>query len=86
MTSITMTLSSPEVELKNGKGSLAASVTNAGMEPERVVLGAFPSQAATPAALHSPPLQIRCGPFPLAPRSNTSWPLIPRKRRLAATP
>lgn len=50
MTSITMTLSSPEVELKNGKGSLAASVTNAGMEPERVVLGAFPSQAATPAA------------------------------------
>lgn len=50
MTSITMTLSSPDVELKAGKGSLAASVTNAGTDKEPVVLGAFPAQPATPSA------------------------------------
>ena len=48
MTGITMTLSSPTVELKDGKGSLTASVTNAGPDAERVVLGAFPGQQATP--------------------------------------
>lgn len=46
MTTITMTLSSPDVQLKDGKGSLAASVTNAGAEKEPVVLGAFPVQPA----------------------------------------
>jgi hypothetical protein len=50
MTTITMTLSSPDVELKDGKGSLAASVTNAGTDKEPVVLGAFPAQSATPPA------------------------------------
>lgn len=50
MTSITMTLSSPTVDLKDGKGSLAASVTNAGSAPERVVLGAFPGQQSNPPA------------------------------------
>lgn len=48
MTTITMTLSSPGVQLKDGKGSLAASVTNAGTDKEPVVLGAFPAQSATP--------------------------------------
>ncbi|MEE2568877.1 PASTA domain-containing protein [Pseudarthrobacter sp. J64] len=48
MGTITMTLSSPGVELKDGKGSLAASVTNAGAEKEPVVLGAFPVQAGSP--------------------------------------
>ncbi|UZX04934.1 PASTA domain-containing protein [Arthrobacter sp. CDRTa11] len=48
MGTITMTLSSPGVELKDGKGSLAASVTNAGAEKEPVVLGAFSAQAASP--------------------------------------
>lgn len=48
MGTITMTLSSPGVELKDGKGSLAASVTNAGAEKEPVVLGAFPAQAGSP--------------------------------------
>lgn len=48
MTTITMSLSSPEVQLKDGKGSLTASVTNGGTAPERVVLGAFPAQATTP--------------------------------------
>lgn len=50
MTTITMTLSSPDVGLKDGKGSLAASVTNAGTDKEPVVLGAFPVQSATPPA------------------------------------
>ena len=50
MTTITMTLSSPDVELKEGKGSLAASVTNAGTDKEPVVLGAFPAQSTTPPA------------------------------------
>lgn len=50
MTSITMTLSSPTVDLKDGRGSLAASVTNAGSGPERVVLGAFPGQQSNPPA------------------------------------
>lgn len=50
MTNITMTLSSPDVELTDGKGSLAASVTNAGTEKEPVVLGAFPAPAHSPAA------------------------------------
>ncbi|WP_115787047.1 PASTA domain-containing protein [Arthrobacter silvisoli] len=44
MTGITLTLSSPTVELKDGKGSLTASVTNSSAEAERVVLGAFPGQ------------------------------------------
>jgi PASTA domain len=48
MTGITLTLSSPTVELKDGKGSLTASVTNGSAAPERVVLGAFPSQAGAP--------------------------------------
>ncbi|MFJ5958025.1 PASTA domain-containing protein [Paenarthrobacter sp. NPDC092416] len=42
MTSITLTLSSPTVELKDGKGSLTASASNTGTQPLRVVLGAFP--------------------------------------------
>ncbi len=48
MTTITMTISSPEVQLKDGKGSLTASVTNGGAASERVVLGAFPADGATP--------------------------------------
>ncbi|OFI36821.1 hypothetical protein BIU82_12190 [Arthrobacter sp. SW1] len=48
MAGITLTLSSPTVELKDGKGSLTASVTNSSVEPERVVLGAFPAQAGAP--------------------------------------
>ncbi|SEJ35599.1 PASTA domain-containing protein [Arthrobacter sp. yr096] len=48
MTTITMTLSSPDVVLKDGKGSLTASVTNGSTDPERVVLGAFPGQVTTP--------------------------------------
>lgn len=49
MSTITMTLSSPTVELKDGKGSLTASVTNgAPTGPERVVLGAFPGAENTP--------------------------------------
>lgn len=48
MTGITLTLSSPTVELKDGKASLTASVTNSSAAPERVVLGAFPSQAGLP--------------------------------------
>ncbi|WP_423182537.1 PASTA domain-containing protein [Arthrobacter sp. NyZ413] len=46
MSTITMTLSSPTVELKDGKGSLTASVTNGAPGPERVVLGAFPGAGA----------------------------------------
>ncbi|UVJ39194.1 PASTA domain-containing protein [Arthrobacter sp. CJ23] len=48
MTAISMTLSSPDVELKDGKGSLTASVSNLGAAPQRVVLGAFPAQATVP--------------------------------------
>ncbi|MFJ4027888.1 PASTA domain-containing protein [Paenarthrobacter sp. NPDC089989] len=48
MTTITMTLSSPDVILKDGKGSLTASVTNGSPGPERVVLGAFPGQVTNP--------------------------------------
>lgn len=49
MSTITMTLSSPTVELKDGKGSLTASVTNgAPAGSERVVLGAFPGAETTP--------------------------------------
>ncbi|UKA62508.1 PASTA domain-containing protein [Arthrobacter sp. FW306-04-A] len=48
MSTITMTLSSPTVELKDGKGSLTASVTNGAPGPERVVLGAFPGMESTP--------------------------------------
>ncbi|WP_311214826.1 MULTISPECIES: PASTA domain-containing protein [unclassified Arthrobacter] len=48
MTAITMTLSSPDVVLKDGKGSLTASVTNGSAEAERVVLGAFPGQVTSP--------------------------------------
>ncbi len=48
MSTITMTLSSPTVELKDGKGSLTASVTNGAPGPERVVLGAFPGMEGTP--------------------------------------
>ncbi|MCX2748496.1 PASTA domain-containing protein [Arthrobacter sp. MI7-26] len=48
MSTITMTLSSPTVELKDGKGSLTASVTNGAPGPERVVLGAFPGTESTP--------------------------------------
>jgi len=48
MTGITLTLSSPTVELKDGKGSLTASVTNSSTEAERVVLGAFPGQPGGP--------------------------------------
>jgi hypothetical protein len=48
MSTITMTLSSPTVELKDGKGSLTASVTNGAPGPERVVLGAFPVVESTP--------------------------------------
>ena len=48
MTGITLTLSSPTVELKDGKGSLTASVTNSSAEAERVVLGAFPGQPGAP--------------------------------------
>ncbi|MCZ9882886.1 PASTA domain-containing protein [Arthrobacter sp. B2a2-09] len=48
MSTITMTLSSPTVELKDGKGSLTASVTNGAPGPERVVLGAFPGAESTP--------------------------------------
>ncbi|MBP2268839.1 hypothetical protein J3A64_004303 [Pseudarthrobacter sp. PvP004] len=48
MTTITMTLSSPDVVLKDGKGSLTASVTNGSTEAERVVLGAFPGQVTNP--------------------------------------
>ncbi|MFJ5958026.1 PASTA domain-containing protein [Paenarthrobacter sp. NPDC092416] len=48
MTTITMTLSSYDVELKDGKGSITASVTNGSTEPERVVLGAFPGQVTNP--------------------------------------
>lgn len=42
MSTITMTLSSPTVTLKDGKGSLTASVTNGTGASARVVLGAFP--------------------------------------------
>ena len=48
MTTITLTLSSPDVILKDGKGSLTASVTNGSPGPERVVLGAFPGQVTNP--------------------------------------
>ncbi|WP_115787045.1 PASTA domain-containing protein [Arthrobacter silvisoli] len=46
MGTITMTLSSPTVVLKDGKGSLTASVTNGTGASARVVLGAFPGGAA----------------------------------------
>ncbi len=42
MNDITMTLSSPEVSLVEGKGSLTVSVTNASTASQRIVLGAFP--------------------------------------------
>ncbi|MDH6236128.1 IPT/TIG domain-containing protein [Cryobacterium sp. CG_9.6] len=45
MKKISMTLSSSEVELTQGKGTVTASVTNASAVPERVVLGAFPAGA-----------------------------------------
>ena len=48
MTAITMTLSAPNVVLKDGKGSLTASVTNGSPDQERVVLGAFPGQVTNP--------------------------------------
>jgi len=48
MTAITMTLSSPDVVLNDGKGSLTASVTNGSTTSERVVLGAFPGQVTNP--------------------------------------
>lgn len=42
MNDITMTLSSPQVSLVEGKGSLTVSVTNASTASQRIVLGAFP--------------------------------------------
>jgi len=42
MTDITKTVSSPDVALVNGKGTLAVSVTNASSTAQRVVLGAYP--------------------------------------------
>jgi hypothetical protein len=53
MKKLSMTLSSPEVPLTDGKGVVTASVNNGGEQPERVVLGAFASGApltAPPAA------------------------------------
>ncbi|MGW9414592.1 PASTA domain-containing protein [Arthrobacter cupressi] len=47
MGTITMTLSSPSVVLKDGKGSLTASVTNGTAASARVVLGAFPGGSAS---------------------------------------
>ncbi|MDQ6739414.1 MAG: Ig-like domain-containing protein [Actinomycetota bacterium] len=49
MKDITMTLSSPDVKLVNGKASLTASVSNGSAAPQRVVLGAFPGSAGTAA-------------------------------------
>ncbi|UVJ39195.1 PASTA domain-containing protein [Arthrobacter sp. CJ23] len=59
MTSITMTLSSPDVDLKDGKGSLTASVTNGSDAPERVVLGAFPAPSTPP----TPPVTTIANPL-----------------------
>src|SRR5680860_1416989 len=42
MKKLSMTLSSQDVALTEGKGTITASVTNASAAPERVVLGAFP--------------------------------------------
>jgi hypothetical protein len=50
---ISMTLSSADVTLTDGRGSLTASVTNGSETPERVVLGAFASGA--PLAAGAPP-------------------------------
>lgn len=47
MKAITMTLSSPDVKLVNGRASLTASVSNGTPEPQRVVLGAFPVSSGT---------------------------------------
>ncbi|MDJ0356003.1 IPT/TIG domain-containing protein [Paenarthrobacter sp. PH39-S1] len=48
MKSLSMTLSSPNVSLQDGKGALTASVTNTSAAPERVVLGAFPGAEVPP--------------------------------------
>jgi hypothetical protein len=53
MKKLSMTLSSAEVTLADGKGTVTASVNNASAAAERVVLGAFPANGAqsdTPAA------------------------------------
>ena len=54
MKKITMTLSSAEVALAAGKGSVTASVNNASSAPERVVLGAFPVGNGAPSVPSAP--------------------------------
>jgi hypothetical protein len=48
MTTITLSVSSNDVQLKEGQGSITASVTNGGPAPERVVLAAFPADGGEP--------------------------------------
>lgn len=62
MNDIHMTMSSPEVSLVEGKGSLTVSVTNASTMSQRIVLGAFPVAApdadATGAAAVAPTVNV----------------------------
>lgn len=48
MKKLSMTLSSPDVALAEGKGAVTASVNNASAAAERVVLGAFPTGESAP--------------------------------------
>jgi IPT/TIG domain len=53
MKNLSMTLSSAEVALVDGKGAVTASVNNGGPQAERVVLGAFASGASPGTPAHA---------------------------------
>jgi hypothetical protein len=90
---ITMTLSSADVTLSAGRGSLTASVTNASATPERVVLGAFTAGSALPSAAAqasasapaSVPASAPAGPAPANPDAEVAtkptWTTIDRPLR-----
>jgi IPT/TIG domain len=86
-----MTLSSAEVTLTSGRGSLTASVTNGSVTPERVVLGAFRPGAPLPstpasAAAETPRAAAPASGGPVDPvggavERNPTWTTIDRPLR-----
>jgi hypothetical protein len=83
---ISMTLSSPDVTLVDGKGKLTASVTNKAPTAERIVLGAFPGGEPLPQA--GPAVAGQDGPHADGPAaantSTTTWTTIEQPLRTIA--
>jgi hypothetical protein len=84
MKNLSMTLSSAEVALTEGKGAVTASVNNGGAQAERVVLGAFAS--GTPLAAPSPPAGPATGSTPGAAPDAPRSPEVPPTPATPATP